>query len=85
MIRAAESASFNIIEGCGCSTRKEFGRFLDISIKSTTELEGQLELSHDYGVLDRAQWQALTAETVRLRRMLCALRARVLNRPAPTG
>lgn len=31
MIRAAESALFNIIEGCGCSTRKEFGRFLDIS------------------------------------------------------
>lgn len=78
MVRAAESALFNILEGCGSSSRKEFARFLDISIKSTSELEGQLELSRDYGVLSRADWKALTAETVRLRRMLCALRAKVL-------
>ncbi len=85
MVRAAESALFNIIEGCGCSTRKEFARFLDISIKSTTELEGQLELSRDYGVLSRAEWEALTGETVRLRRMLCALRSKVLSQPVATG
>lgn len=43
MIRAAESITTNIVEGCGAATRREFARFLDISIKSTSELEYQLQ------------------------------------------
>jgi four helix bundle protein len=78
MIRAAESIVFNIVEGCGGRTPKEFARFLDISIKSTSELESQLELAKDYGVLSNRHWQTLTKETVDVRRMLCGLRAKVL-------
>ncbi len=78
MIRAAESIVFNIVEGCGGRSAKEFARFLDISIKSTSELESQLELSKDYGVLSDHHWQTLTKETVDVRRMLCGLRAKVL-------
>jgi four helix bundle protein len=52
MIRAAESIVFNIVEGCGARSRKEFARFLDVSIKSCSELEAELELAKDYGVLD---------------------------------
>jgi four helix bundle protein len=78
MIRAAESVVFNIVEGCGARNPKEFARFLDISIKSTSELECQLELARDYGVLDHRDWQTLTTEAVDVRRMLCGLRARVL-------
>jgi len=34
---AAESIVNNIVEGCGASSRKEFARYLDISIKSASE------------------------------------------------
>jgi four helix bundle protein len=78
MVRAAESIVFNIVEGCGGRSPKEFARFLDISIKSTSELESQLELSKDYGVLSDHHWQTLTRETIDVRRMLCGLRAKVL-------
>ena len=39
MTNAAESIAFNIVEGCGSTSSKEFARFLDISIKSTCELD----------------------------------------------
>ncbi|MBA3578450.1 MAG: four helix bundle protein [Gemmatimonadaceae bacterium] len=75
---SAESIPFNIVEGCGASSPKELGRFLDISIKSTMELEYQLKLALDYGVLDEAEGKALSGEVVDTRRMLCGLRAKVL-------
>jgi four helix bundle protein len=78
-IRAAESVVLNIVEGCGARSAREFARFLDISIKSTSELESQLELARDYGVLERREWQRLATETVDVRRMLCGLRTRVLE------
>src|SRR5687768_13258985 len=52
MTTSAESIAFNIVEGCGSSSSKELARFLDISIKSTLELEYQLRLATDYGVMD---------------------------------
>lgn len=78
MTRAAESIVFNVVEGCGAASQRDFARFLDISIKSTTELEGQLELAKDYGVMSKRQWLTLTTEALDVRRMLCGLRAKVL-------
>lgn len=78
MIRAAESVVFNIAEGCGSRSQKELARFLDISVKSTSELESQLELSYRYGVLKQYEWLRLAGDVVRLRRQLCTLRTRVL-------
>jgi len=43
LVSAAESIPTNIVEGCGASSRKEFARYLDISIKSTLEVEYQLQ------------------------------------------
>ncbi|MEO7648268.1 MAG: four helix bundle protein [Gemmatimonadaceae bacterium] len=51
MTTAAESVGFNIVEGCGAASQKDFARFLDISIKSTMELEYQLTVAMDYEVL----------------------------------
>ena len=83
--RAAESIPFNIVEGCGSSSQKEMGRFLDISIKSSMELEYQLVLAKDYGVLAEREWNALAEATTEIRRMLCGLRAKVLaSEPADT-
>lgn len=75
---AAESIAFNIVEGCGASTRKEFARFLDISIKSANETEYQLLLARDYSVMNTAHWQQHSGEVVAIRKMLCTLRNRVL-------
>jgi four helix bundle protein len=76
--RAAESVVLTIVEGCGAASQREFARFLDIAIKSSRELEAQLELAKDYGVLSGASWDAMTKEAVSIRRQLCALRARIL-------
>ncbi|MEO5588007.1 MAG: four helix bundle protein [Gemmatimonadaceae bacterium] len=78
-IRAAESIAFNIVEGCGSASQKELARFLDISIKSASELEYQILLARDYGVLAECEWKSLSEETVDIRRMLCGLRAKVLE------
>jgi len=79
IVSAAESIPFNIVEGCGAHTRKDFAKFLDVSIKSSTELEYGLQLARDNGVLSLERWQALSAEVVEIRKMLCAFRRRVLD------
>src|SRR6476660_3463694 len=61
IVSAAESVVINIIEGCGASTQKDFARFLNISIKSAMELEGELELAHGYGILREGDWLARQA------------------------
>ena|SRR5687768_15551400 len=78
IIRAAESIPFNIAEGCGAATQKEFARYLDIAIKSSCELESQLKLAKDYEILREKDWNALADDTVDARRMLCGLRKKVL-------
>jgi four helix bundle protein len=83
MVNAAESIAFNIVEGCGARSQKEFARFLDISIKSTSELESQLQLATDCGLLSCRDWSLLSAETVEIRRMLCGLRRKVLAPQVP--
>ena len=75
---SAESIAFNIVEGCGSSSRKELARFLDISIKSTLELEYQLKLAMDYGVIKPEEGTGLSGEVVDTRRMLCGLKKKVL-------
>jgi four helix bundle protein len=83
MTRAAESIVLTIVEGCGAASQREFARFLDMAIKSSSEVEAQLELSRDYGVLDSESWCAMSREAVSIRRQLCVLRTRVLNAPKP--
>jgi four helix bundle protein len=79
IIDAAESIPTNIVEGCGASSRKEFARYLDISIKSTFELEYQLLLAKDNGAMPPLLSQRYSNEAVEIRRMLCAFRQSVLR------
>jgi four helix bundle protein len=79
IISSAESVVLNIVEGCGASSQKDFARFLDISIKSSMELEGQFELANAYGILPDAEWLARQSEIVETRKMLHALRKKVLG------
>jgi four helix bundle protein len=80
--RAAESVVFTIAEGCGAASQPEFARFLDMSIKSANEIEAQLELARDYEVLNDSVWQAMAPRVIVLRRMLYALRSKVLSTPS---
>jgi len=69
---------FNIVEGCGASSQKEFARFLGIAIKSTKGLESELELAHAYTVLAEHDWEDLGSSDVSVGQMLYRLRAKVL-------
>ena len=83
IVSAAESIVFNIVEGCGAASQKEFGRFLDIAIKSSMELQGQFELARGYRIVSRIEWKSRSEENVELRMGLCALRRKVLGRADP--
>ena len=83
IVDAAESVVLTIIEGCGAASQKEFARFLDMSIKSSRELEGQLELAKDHGAIDTLLWNRLTADIIANRKGICVLRWRVLASEDP--
>src|SRR5689334_7926523 len=51
LTRAADSIVSNIVEGCGAATRREFARYLDIGIKSASEVDYRLQLLRDEGNL----------------------------------
>ena len=76
---AADSIGDNIVEGCGAATNKEFGRFLDISIKSANETEGHLLKARDLGLMSQEKWQRYTDETVEIRKMTYGYRKKVLS------
>ena len=76
--RAADSIASNIVEGCAAATRKEFARYLDISLKSTSEVEYRLQLARDEAVLPDTAWLKLAGETVEIRKMVYTLRRVVL-------
>ena len=78
MIRAATSIPTNIVEGTGQESAKEFGRFLSIAIKSSSELEYHLILTADLQLVSRSDFGSLTDQTIEVRKMLYALRNRVV-------
>ncbi len=84
LTRAADGTPANIVEGCGAATQREFGRFLDIAIKSTSETQYHLISAHDRGLISDDDWRSLTNEATQIRRMLYALRKKVLG-PRPVG
>ena len=79
--RAADSIAANIVEGCGAATRKEFARFLDIAIKSASEVEYHLLVAGDHGVLRQEAWQSMTGEMIEIRKMTHGLRKKILTTP----
>jgi four helix bundle protein len=71
--RAAVSIPANIAEGCGRSSDRDLGRFLQMSLGSASELEYELLLAHELGFLDGALHQELTERTTEVKRMLASL------------
>jgi four helix bundle protein len=81
LTRSAESIAANIVEGSAAATQKEFARYLDIAIKSTSETQYHLLAARDRGALPAADWQPLNAEVIEIRRMTFGLRKRILSPP----
>jgi four helix bundle protein len=54
--RAAYSIPFNIVEGCGRSSEKDFAHFLNISLGSAQELEYCLLLTKDLSFINEKQF-----------------------------
>ena len=69
----------NIVEGSGAESAREFGRFLEISIKSASETEYHLLSARDRQAFPDHLWQQLSGETVEIRRMTYAYRRRLLE------
>ena len=75
--RAASSVPANIAEGCGRGSNAELGRFLQIAMGSTLELEYHLLLAKDLGYLNEAAHGRLSAELNEVERMLSTLLRKV--------
>jgi four helix bundle protein len=82
MLRAAMSIPANIVEGCGQQTTRQFVRFLQISLGSTSELEYHLLVARDTALISKSEFDSLKSQMVEIRRMLYAL-VRKLNEVKP--
>jgi four helix bundle protein len=74
---AALSIPANIAEGSARLTDRDFGKFLQIAIASTTELEYHLHFVADAGLLPASDFIACHRQLIEVRRMLVGLLRRV--------
>src|SRR5260370_25251455 len=71
--RSASSIPSNIAEGCGRDGDAELARFCTIARGSASELEYQLLLARDLKLLQPGDDEALSQQTVEIKRMLAVL------------
>jgi four helix bundle protein len=73
MRRAAVSICANIAEDAGRRGDREFRRFLDVPSASSCELECELILSWDLGLITETSMKSTSAHVAETRRMLSGL------------
>lgn len=71
--RAAISIPANIVEGCGRTGDREFGRFLRMALGSASEVEYHFLLAYDLAFLTDGDFKRLTEDVVEVKRMLTGL------------
>jgi four helix bundle protein len=72
--RSSSSIAFNIAEGAGLGTKKEFSHFLDIALGSTCEAETQLIISEKLGYIKNSDLNDKTAKIEEIQKMLYGLK-----------
>jgi four helix bundle protein len=80
--RAALSIPTNIAEGVAKSGPREFRRYLDISLGSSSELSYLLLFGRDRGLLSISDWERLNAKRDRLGQLLWRLYRSIQRRTA---
>lgn len=83
--RAAVSVPVNIAEGCCRDGDREFARFLQVAAGSASELEYEILLSHDLGLLAGPTYQRLADDVGEVKRMLTALIRRLRTQSRRAG
>ena len=73
MKRASYSIPFNIVEGCGRNSDKDFTHFLDTAFGSANELEYCILLTKDLGYLSTEQFEILNNKIKPIRAKLINL------------
>ena len=71
--RSAGSIPFNIAEGSGHRSRREFARFLGYSIASSCELENQLAFARNVRAISYADCATTSEKIIEVRKMLRGL------------
>jgi four helix bundle protein len=74
MIRSSESIANNIGEGHVSIFDREFIRFLDTALRSAGELNSQLKMARDYGIVPTRETFALIGTVICTERMIESLR-----------
>ena len=77
MRRSCISVPANIAEGCGRDTDADLARSLQVSARSAKELEYQLLIARDLGLLESSKHAMLDVEINEVRRMLATLTNRL--------
>ena len=75
--RGAASIPANLAEGCGRGTDADFGRFVQISMGSSSEVEYHLLLAKDLNYLSVNEYTTFDEEITRIKRMLASLLRRI--------
>ena len=71
--RAAVSIESNLAEGSSRGSDSDFGRFVQMSLGSASEVECQLLVARDLGFLTTAEHLVIEKEVQQLKRMLIGL------------
>jgi four helix bundle protein len=79
MLRAAVSIASNIAEGYARETAADRAHFLNVARGSCAELETQLAIAEEAGLIASQEAIALRGDSEEVSRMLYALRSRIRN------
>jgi four helix bundle protein len=71
--RASLSIPANIVEGSSRGTDRDFIKFLQIALASTSEVEYHLQYAADAGIIPRRELDSRRSELAEIRRMLTGL------------
>jgi four helix bundle protein len=71
--RASASIGANLAEGCGRRSERELARFVHIAMGSASELDYELVLARDLGLLTNEEHRTSERSFVDLRKMLTGL------------